>query len=134
MSSLSGFSSGWLEKIVYWIYLFFIIINQSYAKFTINFCLLRLLLSGKYPKKLLYHQKERVNAIFTYRSPCFAHFSSSLFLLDPPFLGCKIDGEKTEPFVSVVLRFKPCYTAYQSPLTSCTTRTQVVLCYCAINH
>ena len=27
MSSLSGFSSGWLEKIVYWINLFFIIIN-----------------------------------------------------------------------------------------------------------
>ena len=26
MSSLSGFSSGWLEKIVYWINLFFIII------------------------------------------------------------------------------------------------------------
>ena len=58
-----------------------------------------------------------MNAIFTYRSPCFVHFSSSLFLLGPSFLGCKIDGEtKTEPFVSVVLRFKLCYIAYQSPL------------------
>lgn len=43
-------------------------------------------------------------------------FSSSLFLLGPSFLGYRIDGEKTEPFVSVVLRFKLCYAAYQSPL------------------